>query len=109
MSNLPPPQRPQEQDHRDQEEGEQEQTYGRAVSDIAREDANLERQRAEYLRAVHRSALCQQIDDAEIREGEYGAKDQSDHDDRSDDWQDDLIVAPPEACTVDRGGIEHVL
>src|SRR5215472_12310055 len=109
MSNLPPPQRPQEQDHRDQEEGEQEQANGRSVSDIARENAHLKRQRAKHLRAIHRSALRQQIDDAEIREGEHGAKDETDHYDRSDDWQDDLIVAPPEARAVDRGGIEHIL
>src|SRR5262245_25961185 len=108
MSNLPPPQRPQEQDHRDQEEGEQEQTNGSSVRNVARQNAYLKRQRAEHLRAVHWSSLRQQIDDAEIREGEYGAENQSDHNDRGDDWQDDLIVAPPESRAVDRGGIEYI-
>jgi hypothetical protein len=78
------------------------------MSNVTRKDADLECERAEHLRAVHRAALGQQVDDAEIGEGEDRAKDHGDQNNGHDDWQDDLIVAPPEARTVNGSSIEHV-
>ena len=79
------------------------------VGNVARQDADLECQRAQHLRTVDRSALGQQIDDTQIDEREYSAEDERDDDDRQDHWQDDLVVASPEPGAVDRRRIEHVL
>src|ERR1051325_2425700 len=108
-SDLPAPNEAQHQNDQDEEHGEHEQRDSRSMRDVTRQDADLEALKAQYRGGAHRAAHCQEIDDAEIGEGEHRAKDQADHNDGGDYRYDDLIVAPPEPSTVHRRGIEHVL
>src|SRR5205823_5202212 len=80
-----------------------------AVGDVARQDTDLEGQRSQYVRAVDGTSLGEEIDDAEIGKCEHGAKDHGDHDDRRDDGENDLVVAPPEAGAINGCGVEHVV
>src|SRR5262249_14200895 len=109
MSDLPAPERAQHENHRDQQEGEQEQADYRAVGDVPRQYADLESERSEDLRVVDRATFGQEVDYAQVGEGEHSAEDQRDHHDRRDDGQDDLVIPPPEARAVDGCGVEHVL
>ena len=63
------------------------------MGDVTRQDARLEGQRPQYVRAVDGTALGEQIDDAEISERKYDAENQPDDDDRYDHRQNDLVVA----------------
>jgi len=104
MSDLPAPERTQHENHRDQQEGEQEQADHRAVGDVPRQYADLEGERSEDLRGVDRATFGQEVDHAQVGEGEHGAEDQRDHHDRRDDGQDDLVIPPPEARISERAG-----
>src|ERR1051326_481047 len=108
-SDLPAPNEAQHQNDQDEEHGEHEQRDSRPMRDIARQDADLEALKAQYRGGAHRAAHRQEIDDAEIGEGEHRAKDEADHNDGGDYRHDNLIVSPPEPGTVHRRSIEHVL
>src|SRR5271155_5971161 len=91
MSDLPPSDKAQHDDHQDEQYRQHEQGYRRAVRDIAGEDADLKTLEAEHRGSVDRAAIGQQIDDAQIGKGKGDSKNQADDDDRRDHRYDDLV------------------
>ena len=97
------------QDHQGQQQGEKKQGDRRPSSERSGLDPNLVGEHGQDLRGVRRTALGQEIHDAEIGQREHGVEEETDQQDRRDHRYDDVTKTLKEARPVHPRGVQDLV